>query len=68
MPLENDSSDKPVNGTLRASFENVTVTKTSRVAPGKSEVKLAPAEFAQLTCRIRGSGGRMATASRSCTR
>ena len=48
VPLEN-ASDKPVKGTLRASIENVTVTKDVTVAPGKSEVKLAPAEFAQLT-------------------
>ena len=48
VPLEN-ASDKPVKGTLRVAIENVTVTKDVTVAPGKSEVKLAPAEFAQLT-------------------
>jgi len=48
VPLEN-TSDKAVKGTLRVSIENVTVTKDVTVAPGKSEVKLAPAEFAQLT-------------------
>ena len=48
VPLEN-SSDKPVSGTLSAAFDQVTVTKTLMVQPGKSSVVLAPAEFAQLT-------------------
>jgi len=48
VPLEN-SSDKPVQGTLRVTIETVTVTKEVTVAPGKSEVRLAPAEFSQLT-------------------
>ncbi len=48
VPLEN-TSDKPVKGTVRATVESVTVSKEVTVAPGKSEVKLAPAEFAQLT-------------------
>jgi len=48
VPLEN-VSDKPVKGTVRVAIESVTVTKDVTVAPGKSEVKLAPAEFAQLT-------------------
>ncbi len=48
VPLEN-ASDKAVKGTLRVAIENVMVTKEVTVAPGKSEVKLAPAEFAQLT-------------------
>ena len=48
VPLEN-ASDKPVKGTLRVAIENVTITKVVTVAPGKSEVKLTPAEFAQLT-------------------
>jgi hypothetical protein len=48
VPLENDS-DAPVQGTLNASFEQVTVSKNITIAPGKSEVKLTPAEFAQLT-------------------
>ncbi len=47
VPLEN-TSDKAVKGTLRATIENVVVSKEVTVAPGKSEVKLAPAEFAQL--------------------
>ena len=42
-------SNKPVEGTVRVAIESVTVTKDVTVAPGKSEVKLAPAEFAQLT-------------------
>ena len=48
VPLEN-VSDKPVKGTLRASIENTNVSKEVTVAPGKSSVKVAPAEFAQLT-------------------
>ena len=48
VPLEN-ASDKAVKGTLRVAIENVVVTKDVTVEPGKSEVKLAPAEFAQLT-------------------
>jgi hypothetical protein len=48
VPLEN-LTDKPVQGTLNASFEQVTVHKDVTIAPGKSEVKLTPAEFAQLT-------------------
>ena len=48
VPLEN-MSDKPVKGTMRASFDQTTVTKEITVPPGKSSVKLAPAEFAQLT-------------------
>ncbi len=48
VPLEN-ASDKPVKGTLQVVIESVTVTKDVTVAPGKSEVKLTPAEFAQLT-------------------
>ncbi len=48
VPLEN-ASDKPVKGVLKVAIEDVTVTKEVTVAPGKSEVKLAPAEFAQLT-------------------
>jgi len=48
VPLEN-ASEKPVKGTLRAAIENITVNKEVTVPPGKSEAKLAPAEFAQLT-------------------
>ena len=48
VPLEN-ASDKPVKGTLRASIENTNVTKEVTAPPGKSTVKLAPAEFTQLT-------------------
>ena len=48
VPLEN-ASDKPVKGTVRATIENVVVSKEVTVAPGKSEIKLAPAEFTQLT-------------------
>ncbi|HEX8894822.1 MAG TPA: glycoside hydrolase family 2 TIM barrel-domain containing protein, partial [Terriglobales bacterium] len=48
VPLEN-SSDKPVKGTLEATMESVNVTKEVTVLPGKSSVKLAPSEFSQLT-------------------
>src|SRR5271157_615378 len=48
VPLEN-ASDKAVKGSVRIAIESVTVTKDVTVVPGKSEVKLAPAEFAQLT-------------------
>ena len=48
VPLEN-ASDKPVKGTVRVAIESVAVTKEVTVAPGKSDVKLDPAEFAQLT-------------------
>src|SRR5271169_5357570 len=48
VPVEN-LSDKPVKGTLHASIESTTLTKEITVPSGKSYVKLAPAEFAQLT-------------------
>jgi hypothetical protein len=48
VPLEN-ASDKPVKGAVRTTIENVVVSKEVTVAPGKTEVKLAPAEFSQLT-------------------
>ncbi len=48
VPLEN-SSNAPVHGTLTAAFDQVNVTKEIDVAPGKSEVKLTPAAFKQLT-------------------
>jgi hypothetical protein len=48
VPLENDSGS-PVQGTLNASFERVAVSKNVTIPPGKSEVKLTPAEFTQLT-------------------
>src|SRR5208283_3491512 len=47
IPLQNDSAQS-INGTVTASFENVTVTKSVSVAPGQTEVKLTPAEFPQL--------------------
>jgi hypothetical protein len=46
--LEN-VSDKSVRGTIRGTIEQTVVTKEISVPPGKSSVKLAPAEFAQLT-------------------
>ncbi|HEY2819476.1 MAG TPA: LamG-like jellyroll fold domain-containing protein [Candidatus Acidoferrum sp.] len=47
VPLEN-STAAPIRGTLTAIFEQVSITKSVTAAPGKSIVKLAPAEFAQL--------------------
>jgi hypothetical protein len=48
VPLENLSGTS-VKGTVSASFEGVSVSKEVTVAPGKSSVMLAPAEFKQLT-------------------
>ncbi len=47
VPFENDSS-APIRGNLKASFDQVTVTKAITIPPGKSTVKLAPSEFGQL--------------------
>lgn len=48
LPLEN-LSGTAVKGTVSASFEGVSVSKEVTIAPGKSSVTLAPAEFKQLT-------------------
>jgi hypothetical protein len=48
IPLDNASA-APVRGTLNAAFEQVTISKPIILAPGKSAIKLTPAEFAQLT-------------------
>jgi hypothetical protein len=48
VPFDNTNS-APVHGTLNASFEQVTVSKPLTLAPGKSTIKLTPAEFSQLT-------------------
>jgi hypothetical protein len=48
VPLENVSAS-PVTGTLKATFGDAIVTKQVTLSPGKSSVKLTPAEFAQLT-------------------
>ncbi len=48
VPLENLSAS-PVNGVLKASFGDNVVTKQVTLPPGKSSVRLAPSEFAQLT-------------------
>jgi Exo-beta-D-glucosaminidase Ig-fold domain/Concanavalin A-like lectin/glucanases superfamily/Glycosyl hydrolases family 2/Glycosyl hydrolases family 2, sugar binding domain/Glycosyl hydrolases family 2, TIM barrel domain len=48
VPLENSTSTA-VHGTLNARFAPVEVRKEITLPPGKSEVKLTPAEFAQLT-------------------
>ena len=50
VPLENISTS-PVTGSLKASFGDVVVTKQLTLPLGKSSVKLAPAEFAQLTVK-----------------
>src|SRR5882672_6617800 len=48
IPLTNLSNES-VQGSVTASFEQTTVTKNVTLPPGGSTVKLAPAEFAQLT-------------------
>jgi hypothetical protein len=48
VPLVN-ASIEPVKGTLRVTMDNITVTKDVVAIPGYNLVKLAPAEFAQLT-------------------
>jgi len=48
VPLSNFSST-PIQGSVTASFEQTTATKTVTLPPGESTVKFAPAEFAQLT-------------------
>ena len=48
VPL-NNLSNAPVQGSVTASFDEITVTKNVTLPPGESTVKLAPAEFAQLT-------------------
>ncbi len=60
VPLENSTS-APVHGVLKAAFEladvavndpkrtQTQVSKEITLSPGKSEIKLTPAEFAQLT-------------------
>ncbi len=48
VPLTNASA-KPVQATLNAGFEGVTVSKEVTLAPGENNVKLSPAEFSQLT-------------------
>jgi glycosyl hydrolase family 2/Ig-like domain-containing protein/concanavalin A-like lectin/glucanase superfamily protein len=47
VPLENNSA-APIHGTLKASFDQVSVSKSVVLPPGKSSVKLAPSEFPQL--------------------
>ena len=47
VPLTN-ASEKPLEGALTASFDDVTVTKHVRLAPGETDVRLDPAEFPQL--------------------
>ena len=47
VPVENHRAT-PVEGTVTATFEGVTVTKSMTFAPGSSEVRLEPREFPQL--------------------
>jgi hypothetical protein len=47
VPLENETG-AAVSGTLEASFENVKVTKTVSLVPGKNVVALTSSEFGQL--------------------
>jgi hypothetical protein len=48
VPLEN-LLDRPVRGTLKASFENVELAKELTLAPGANTVTVTPAEFKQLS-------------------
>jgi hypothetical protein len=48
VPLDN-SSDKSVHGTLKASFESVSVAKEVTLSPGETALQLTPSEFKQLT-------------------
>jgi hypothetical protein len=48
VPLAN-LSNAPVQGSVTASFDQISVTKKVTLPPGESTVKFAPAEFAQLT-------------------
>lgn len=50
VPVENLSA-QPLQATVTASFDDVTVSKTVTVQPGTSMVSLTPAEFPQLTVR-----------------
>jgi len=50
VPLENLSASS-VSGTLKASFADTVVTKEVTLPAGRSSIKLAPSEFAQLTLR-----------------
>jgi len=59
IPLTNLSNES-VQGSVTASFEQTTVTKNVTLPPGGSTVKLAPAEFAQLTVQHPGYGGQTA--------
>lgn len=48
VPLDN-TSDAPVHGTLKASFESMDLAKDVTLPPGATTLKLNPAEFKQLT-------------------
>jgi hypothetical protein len=48
VPVEN-LSDKPVKTMVTASFDDVSVSKSATLAPGKTSIELTPAEFPQLT-------------------
>ncbi len=49
-PVVNTNA-RPIDVALAASFEGVTLNKTVQVAPGRSEIRLSPAEFPQLNVR-----------------
>ena len=49
VPIENSGAARAI--TVRAAFAGVTVEKTVRAAPGRTDVRFAPAEFRQLTLR-----------------
>ncbi len=47
VPLTN-ASEKPVEGTLTAAFDDVKVTRRVRLDPGETDVRLEPSEYVQL--------------------
>ena len=50
VPLDNQS-DNARDVTIEAAFEGVALRKNVQLAPGRSEIRLEPAEFPQLTMR-----------------
>jgi hypothetical protein len=50
VPFDN-TSDAPVHGTLKASFESMALAKDVTLPPGPSMLKLTPVEFPQLTVK-----------------
>ena len=66
VPLNNSSASSE-SGTLQASFEGVTVSRTLTLQPGETMVRLSADEFPQLRVNNPRCGGPTATASRSFT-